>query len=448
MQFALPVILLFFLAGALSPRSCLCATFPEYQIIRPNVSFWEDIYGKYSTREAVLHDREEINRIYAVVQLVPWGTPGSSKINSNLIKLAKIQLKDTLDKLGHGRSPSTEEEKRIAALFPKARRTSYLKAKDNIRLQLGQKNRFIEGVIRSGKYMPAIKKIFKEHGLPEALAYLPHVESSFNPTASSKAGAVGLWQFTKSTGLMYTTINEHVDERYDPWLSTHAAAELLKENYKHLQSWPLALTAYNYGRPGMVRAVASHKDYETIFSKHETGLFKFASRNFYSEFLAAVKVAKRIEADSTIILERPEATLLVPMTGFASVSDICTFFRISQEDITRLNPALLSPVVKGISYIPKGYEVRLPKNKRIRLRCMQMRQFPYHKRQHNHTIYIVKKGDTLSQIAKRNKISINVLKKLNKLDKTATIIAGQQLFLPLQSTRPTLVIGKGKTKPN
>ncbi len=443
------IIVLSFLLFALpTPRACHSTDFPEYKIIGPNIAFWEGIYGKYTTNEAVLHDRENINRIYAVIKLVPWGTPGSSTINSNLIKLAKNQLKDVLDQLGHGAAPSSEEEKRIAALFPKTRHTSYLKAKENIRLQLGQKDRFIEGVIRSGKYMADIKRIFRAHGLPESLAYLPHVESSFNPAASSKAGAVGLWQFTRSTGLMYTTINEYVDARYDPWISTHAAAKLLKDNYEHLQSWPLAITAYNYGRPGMVRAAADYKDYETIFSNHETGLFKFASRNFYSEFLAAVKVAKRIESDASIVRENPEATLLVPMTGYASASDICTFFRISHEDMKRLNPALRSQVLKDSSYIPKGYDVRLPKNKRIRLRAMQMRQFPFHEDPHAHRIYIVKKGDTLSQIAKRNKISINVLKKLNKLNKTATITIGQQLLLPGKSTKPTLVVGKGKTKPN
>jgi membrane-bound lytic murein transglycosylase D len=76
------------------------------------------------------------------------------------------------------------------------------------------------------------------------LAYLPHVESSFNPKAYSKFGAAGMWQFTRSTGKQYMTVSYAVDERRDPILSSRAAARLLKRNFKKFQNWPMAITAY------------------------------------------------------------------------------------------------------------------------------------------------------------------------------------------------------------
>ncbi len=426
----------------------MCEEFPKYKDILSNVSFWEDIYGKYTSRQAVLHDRDDLSKVYAIVPLVSRETPGASAINKKLIKLSRYRLKATLEKLSKGKDPITAEENQLAALFPDKNPLLFLAAKDNIRLQLGQKDLFREGVIRSGKYMQDIKTILRDHGLPSTLAYLPHVESSFNPRASSKAGAVGLWQFTRSTGRMYTTIDPYLDARLDPWLSTHAAAELLKKNYELLSSWPLALTAYNYGRPGTIRAVANYKNYVTIFAKHTTGLFKFASRNFYSEFLAAVAVARRLEADPLVIRQQPEATILVPLSSYASVSDICHFFRVSLDDFKRLNPAIQPLVLKDISYIPKSYQIRLPATKRIRLRALQMSIFPYHDKQKSHTIYRVRQGDTLSQIAKRYKISTKTLKKLNKLNKSATIKVGQQLLLPCKKEKKVLATGKKKTKIN
>ncbi|MCL2340508.1 MAG: lytic transglycosylase domain-containing protein, partial [Proteobacteria bacterium] len=225
--------------------------FPLYPCIRPNVQFWEHVYSRYSTRQGILHDTDDLSRIYAVVDLVDWEATDAARTNSERIRTAKERIADILTRLGSGAQPRTADERRIAGLFPaKQRAAACLEARDNVRLQLGQSDRFREGVLRSGRYLAQFKRIFLAQGLPPELAYLPHVESSFNPRAYSKAGAAGLWQFTRSTGKDYLTINELVDERYDPTISTLAAAQLLKGNYEQLQTWPLALTAYNHGRAG------------------------------------------------------------------------------------------------------------------------------------------------------------------------------------------------------
>ena len=139
-----------------------------------------------------------------------------------------------------------------------------------------------------------MRREFRDRGLPEDLAYLPHVESSFNTHAYSKYGAAGMWQFMRATGRRFLKVNYVVDERLDPLTATRAAAQLLKDNHKLLGTWPLAITAYNHGEVGMQRAVRKMgtKDIVAIIERYKGRSFGFASRNFYPQFLAARRVAR------------------------------------------------------------------------------------------------------------------------------------------------------------
>jgi len=413
------------------PHVAQAATpFPLYRAIAPNVAFWEKVYGTYTSQKGILHDKNDLSIVYGAVDLVDWNTPGAARINKHLIRLARQHYKDILDDLANGEQPETREEKRIAALFSHRKHKGYRKARDNIRLQIGQKDRFRKGVIRSGAYLPSIKRIFRKKRLPVELAYLPHVESSFNPRAHSKVGAVGLWQFTRSTGRNYMMINDLVDERYDPYVSSQAAAELLKKNYDQLGSWPLALTAYNYGRAGMVRALKKQKTYVNIFNNHRTGRFKFASRNFYSEFLAALKVARRLEKDPSIKKDRPRATFLVRLRGYTDFEELRRYFRLSRSRLAALNPALRKPVLEGKKYIPRGYRLRLPDTRKNRQRVKNLAKRLYHPHQIRDKVYIVRRGDTISSISRKTGISKRRLIQANHLNKRATIRVGQRLVLP------------------
>ena len=423
--------------------------FPLYPLIEANVRFWQDVYGKYHSRQGILHDKDDLTIVYGIIDLVDWNTPGAARINKNLIKLARHRYKNILNTLGRGKKPRTQEEKRIASLFKQKKHTGFLKARDNIRLQIGQKDRFLRGVIRSGAYMPDIQAIFRAYNMPPELAYLPHVESSFNPNAHSKAGAVGLWQFTRETGKNFMTINTVLDERYDPFLSSQAAARLLRKNYSQLGSWPLALTAYNYGRAGMVRALRTQKTYENIFKNHKTKIFKFASRNFYSEFVAALRVARKLEHDRSIIRDRPAATLSIRMDGYADAGEIRRYFKLSREDFTRFNPALRQPVLSGKKYIPKGYLLRLPATKLIRQRAGRMGSRFYHSHQIRDQVYIVRRGDTIGSIGRRFGVSNRDLIRANRLDSRATIRIGQKIVLPRGATgkkQRNIIILKDKAK--
>jgi membrane-bound lytic murein transglycosylase D len=346
--------------------------FPVYALMVPNVNFWEKIYGTYSESQGVLHDKSDLSLVYAVINLAAKDTPGAAKINEKLGELARFRYGGLLRKFAEGGMPQTAEELRIYSLFKQKTPVAFAAAAENIRVQTGLKNRFQEGVVRSGAYMPAIKRIMRMHDLPLELAYLPHVESSFNPGAHSKAAAVGLWQFTRYTGKEFMRVNELVDERFDLYIATDAAARFLKENYRQLGSWPLALTAYNHGRGGMLRAKKQWGSYPAIFANHSGNSFGFASKNFYSEFIAALRVARRLESDQNLLRERPLISASVRLKGYASAPELRQYFGVSETEFNRLNPALLQPLLEGKKYIPNEVIIHLPATHFIRERIRTM----------------------------------------------------------------------------
>lgn len=421
--------------------------FPEYKVILANVNFWEKVYSTYSVNTSIIHDQYRLDRVYATVTLLEDGFPNARKHNSRKISQVKKQIRSILLKLAKNPTPRTREEKRIAALFAHSKKSSvYRKAADNIRAQTGLKERFREGVVRSGAYMNELRKIFRSHGLPQDLAYLPHVESSFNPKAFSKFGAAGMWQFTHSTGKEFLTINYIIDERRDPIISARAAAKFLKRNYAQLGTWPLALTAYNYGPSGMMRAVKQEGNYAAIFKNYRKGHFKFASRNFYSEFLAAVKAAKRLE-QSDLVLEKPLRAVTVKLPAYARADRLCQYLGITTAEFRKYNPALRDPVFKGTKYIPKNYQLKLPyrfNNSRLLTAAPPS---IFSSQQKRSRFYRVKAGDSASTIALAHKVSLKSLVAANNLNSKAFIRVGQNLRIPSSNGFSNVVRVAGKDEP-
>ncbi|HCY87254.1 MAG TPA: lytic transglycosylase [Desulfobacteraceae bacterium] len=406
--------------------------FPVYPVIKPNVDFWIDIFTKYSRGEGVVHDARDLSRIYGTVKLNPENTRKAAKQNRKVKKKAIKNYKAVLTKLAAGKAPATAKEKKVAALFGANTTPSVFKrASRNLRIQTGLKQHFMEGVIRSGALVPEFKKIFKSYGLPEDLVYLPCVESSFNVAAYSKFGAAGVWQFTRSTGRLYMEIGYVVDERRDPFIATHSAAKLLKRNYGELKDWSLALTAYNHGLNGMRRAKKQHKAYPKIYTSYRSRSFKFASRNFYSEFLAARQVAKNYTRYfGDIRLDRPVSYTRFKVAGYVPASQLAQNLGLSLAELHKLNPALRKPVFDGRKYIPKGYELRLPKgftHERITLATAGL----YYDKQKPSKFHRVSKGDTAGAIARTHRVSLNDLIMANGLSRRATIYVGQTLRIPV-----------------
>ena len=451
--FIFPVLL----AAALIPIEISAESdpFPQYECIQPNVAFWKKIYSEYTSDQGVLHDKQRLDIVYGIIELKNPDLPGGRKINRNRIKIAKKKYKSILSKLMRGETPTGQLGKHIADQFgTHAKAEDYRKAMRNIRCQTGQKDRFRAGVIRSGAFIEKMQEIFRNAGLPEDLAYMPHVESSFNPKAYSKFGAAGVWQFTRSTGRRYMTVGYAIDERKDPILSTYAAAKLLKNNYIKLQNWPLAITAYNHGVTGMLRAKRKKGSYETIFNSYRSRLFKFASRNFYPEFLAAREIARNYRLYfGELKLDEPVDVKEVALEGYASLPDIARHLEINLADLGELNPALRRPVVRGQKYVPKGYRLKLPADTGRDWHALiaEVSEKLFKKYQKRSRIYTVQRGDTAGEIARIHGVELSDLIAANNLDARARIYVDQNLRIPLPEKQAIQIAkletqAKSKTK--
>ena len=241
------------------------------------VNFWKKIYSEYTTQHVVIHDMNDLGIVYEVVHL--GKTHLSRRSKERKLDKIKAKYKRMLRRIARTKNKSKlkGEELRVYHLVKK----NHYKASRRIRGQWGLKDRFKEGIERSGLYMDEIKRILRKYNLPEELSVLPHVESSFQLKAYSSAGAAGIWQFTRSTGRLFMRVGYNVDERRDPILATHAAAKLLKKNFEVVSSWPLAITAYNHGLRGMQRAQKRHgTDIVKIIDKYKSRTFGFASVSY------------------------------------------------------------------------------------------------------------------------------------------------------------------------
>jgi membrane-bound lytic murein transglycosylase D len=265
--------------------------FPKPTAIDTNVQFWLDTFTKYGERDFAIHDRDDVSRVYQVLHLPGEGCPSGSESDS-INNYLKHKYTDILTRLATGQKPANYEERQVADMFAGQPLSAYSVAAQNLRVQQGMRERFREGLLRSRNYRPTMERIFAENGLPPELVTLAGIESGFYIRAHSDAGAVGVWQFTRPTGKQFMRISRYHDDRLDPTTETEAAAKLLRSNYLTFDgNWPLAITAYNYGTGGMQQASEQYNgDYGRIVKNYSGPHFGFASKNYYSEFLAAVEI--------------------------------------------------------------------------------------------------------------------------------------------------------------
>ncbi len=407
--------------------------FPIPDAIVPNVDFWTRVYSQYCSDQGIVHDNLHMDIVYEIIELIPYDVPGASRVNRKRMKLATDKYQHILKRLAHNPRTPDKTCRRVAALFDHPDDAGQFRsAAGRVRCQIGQKDRFQAGLVRSGAYIDRIREIFVSHGLPDDLAYLPHVESSFNINAYSKYGAAGMWQFTRSTGRRFMEVGYVLDERRDPILATHAAAQLLKENYDKLGSWPLAVTAYNHGAAGMQRAKALHGDFETVFQSYRSRSFKFASRNFYAEFLAARQVASNYETYfGALDMDAPVPARTLNLKGYAAFEDLCRHFDVAPEILKQLNPALRQPVLSGQKYVPKGYALRLPPIGSDDAAYMAaLPESLFQDNQKRSLFYTVQRGDTASKIARLHRVRLDDLILANNLNSRATIYPHQTLRIP------------------
>jgi membrane-bound lytic murein transglycosylase D len=341
--------------------------------LEDRIDFWKKVFTIYGEDDVIIHDRFHVNLIYDVAG------PDDREQRRGAVEQALDEIRLNLD------SPETlsliakQIREAIASKGIPLTPSSLSDLRNNIHTQKGIKERFRQGIVRSGRYVDSFRQIFAQTNVPMELTLLPLVESSFENRALSKVGAAGIWQFTRSTGRLYMKVNSRVDERLNPDRATRAAVKLLSDNYKALGAWPLAITAYNHGRAGMMRAQdeVGSSDINKIISDYKGRSFGYASMNFYAEFLAAVEVYNSYpQYFGQLVLDKPATRVATPERTLAAAK----------------TPA---PRAATVSAADK---------------------------------YRVRKGDTLTEIARRFGTTVSELMDANNLRNTV-IHAGQLLFV-------------------
>lgn len=276
---------------------------PEFEVpdyLRDRVLFWMLVHSQYPKTFRIIHDRNNVGIIYGVLDLRPlYRQYGITKalenkirqVESSVFKTLRQRLLEAVD-LTPPLLLSAEEKDKIRTFLSRSGALSQsrvLSLINSLRTQTGQSDEFAQALQRSRQLLPHIESVFRQQGLPVALARLPFVESSFNPRAYSKVGAMGIWQFMPQTARELI----HRDDRRawsDPIEQTKAAAKLLRNYRSVLPDWGTTITSYNSGIGRVWRLVRKHNlnDYDSLahLSDQETG-FGFAGLNFYAQFLSA-----------------------------------------------------------------------------------------------------------------------------------------------------------------
>ena len=344
------------------------AIFPAPPELQPQVGFWRNVYSKWGRSQVALHDDRYLDLIYGVLTLP--GEIGESQTpeQKEFVKghqenlstiLSQLELKTATN------TPLTPSEQKLATHIRASSGGpgAIVGASERLRSQRGMRERFKRGLEISGRYDAAFRGVFREAGLPEDLAYLPHVESSFQNHAASSAGAVGMWQFMPGTARHFGMLNAAVDERRDPVASAQGAARYLGNAHDRLGSWPLALTSYNHGVGGMKRAQETFgNDFVAIVRNYSGASFGFASRNFYTEFLAARDIARNPQRffPEGVRYEPPLNLDRVRLRQPVNTLTLATYYDVSPGELVDLNKAWNPAARNGRIALPAGTLVWLP----------------------------------------------------------------------------------------
>lgn len=424
-------------------------TFNIPESLKGRVNFWIDIYTKYTTSQGILHDSRYTSLIYEPIDFTPLDNDKSLtssqrfKAEKKYLDERKKHIKEILLKL-HAVTDSKMlegEDLKYWKMFENiTEKDKFLNAsqKGRLRFQLGQRDRFIKGIFYSGRYLKEMEKIFAEYKMPKELTRLPFVESSFNIRARSKVGASGIWQFMRSTGRLYMKVNGTIDERNDPIIATHAAAKLLRQNYNVLESWPLAVTAYNHGASGMKRIVAKAgtKDLAAIYGTNPSSRFGFASESFYTSYLAALEVEKNAEKYFGPIIWADEVPYSeVKLERAVLFKELRAFHNNKDEDIINLNPHFSQTITRNIVKIPIGTKVRVPLEQRQAfvdyLAKPPVRSSIEKEAEEGSKVsYKVASGDTIYDIAKQFQTSMDKIIQANQDINPSALRPGQIIDIP------------------
>jgi membrane-bound lytic murein transglycosylase D len=300
------------------------------------------------------------------------------------------------------------------------------------------------GLERGSKYLPMIQNVFRAEGVPLDLAYVPLIESAFKPTALSRAKARGMWQFMSGTGRdMGLKQDWYIDERADPEKATIGAARYLKVLYGMFNDWHLALASYN-GGPGRVQRAMKASSLDDFWAlSASAGYLPRETREYVPMILASIIIARN---PAQYGFDVPPAEPLeydkVPVARAVDLRRVAEWTGSSIDEIQSLNPELRRWTTP-VNY--PNYEVKVPAGRGVDLHARlasttqtELAALRWH---------TVRRGETISTIAKKLNVSRTDLAEANGLTLRSVVRVGQQLVIPRAPTAPLLAATSPGTAP-
>lgn len=419
--------------------------------LETNFQFWLDIYTKYSTDQGVLHDAEYIDLIYetldftAISMRTDLTEHQKARAKTKAVKEAKKRIVEMLRKLDKTKDPETLDynERRVWDAFAKIdekHKFREAQKRTRLRFQLGQRDRIVQGIFFSGRYLEDFERIFREAGMPIELTRLVFVESSFNVLARSKVGASGLWQIMRYTARPYMMINNAIDKRNHPIEATKLSAKLLRQNYEMLQSWPLAITGYNHGPSGVLKLTKVNKTRdlkEMILDLGARRRLGFASRNFYMSFLAALEAERNApKYFGPVLWSQNLMAKDLKLETQIRYADVLRWFDGDDDKAQIFNPHITSSARKQGRFIPKGAIISIPASREAevladleKLKTTKPMKTTGASTDAGKT-YKVIQGDTISSISKDFGVRADKIIQENNLRSPNDLRVGDTLMIP------------------
>lgn len=287
---------------------------------------------------------------------------------------------------------------------------------------------------RSGRFISMIRETLKKHGLPEDLAFTAMIESGFNPVATSRAGARGLWQFMATTAKRYgLRVDQWVDERLDPEKSTVAAAAYLRDLYNLFGSWLLAQAAYNAGEGTVARAIRAtgSSDFWTLA---RSGFLHQETKEFVPQILAATQIGREPDRFGfDLVQSSPPTEERVAIPAATDLRWLSASTGISVDALRSLNPVL----VKGVTPPGGSFELNVPAGtssdvlaalQRPRRTTTSSSGSGFVRAAGNgQAVHVVRPRDTVHSIARRYGVSVGDVLRWNDLARQDPIRPGDRL---------------------
>jgi membrane-bound lytic murein transglycosylase D len=281
------------------------------------------------------------------------------------------------------------------------------------------------GLDRSGRYNDMIRRVLKAEGVPQDLMYLAQAESAFQPTAVSRAGARGLWQFMPFRGEEYDLDRTYyVDERSDPEKATRAAARHMRDLYDMFGDWYLVMAAYNSGPMNVVKAV-ERTGYADFWELQKLHALPKQTQNYVPIIIALALVAKDPSLYGVqVAAEKPAPVDVIHPAHAIDLRLVADATGADLDDLRELNPEMLRSVTPN----DPNFELNLPAGYAEKF-VNVISQVPADKWT-SWRLHTVEQGETMADIARHYHVTVAGIESANHLEAHAVVPAGFMLNVP------------------